>query len=138
MVRISNFKLIEILRKNARMSFVEIAKALGVSEAAVRKRVRKLEADGIIAGYRTEINFSKLGLVHAIIGVDVAPEEYVSLLRKLKKTKCESIYASTGDHMLLIEVVEENMDRLSDFVSRLKKFKGVTKVCPAIILGKLK
>ena len=56
MVRISNFKILQILRENARTPFVKIAELLGVSETAVRKRVRKLEEQGIIRKYTVEVD----------------------------------------------------------------------------------
>jgi len=54
-VRISDLEIIRILRENARIPFVKIAEDLGVSEIAIRKRVKKLEKDGIIRRYTIEV-----------------------------------------------------------------------------------
>ena len=48
MVRDSDFKILEMLRENSRTSFVQIGKEIGVSEAAIRKRVKKLQERGIL------------------------------------------------------------------------------------------
>jgi len=52
MVRISNFELLKILMESSRTPFLRIASALGVSETAVRKRIKKLERNGVIKKYR--------------------------------------------------------------------------------------
>ena len=56
MVRISNHNLIRLLMENARASYVEIAEKLGVSEAAVRKRIKRLEDLGVIRRYTIDLD----------------------------------------------------------------------------------
>lgn len=140
MVRISNLDLVKILKKNARSSYSAIAKKLGVSETAVRKRIALLEKEGVIIGYRCEVDFRKLGFgVHALIGLDSKPEEYFSVIEKLKKDKnIESLYTSSGDHMLMIEVYFQNSEKMAEFLKKLEEVEGVSKVCPAIILERIK
>ncbi len=85
MVRTSNFKLLQILRENARTPFVKIAELFGVSETAVRKRVKRLEEQGVIKKYTVEINPKKIGFEVALIGLDTKPEHYLATLERLKK-----------------------------------------------------
>ena len=95
MVRISNIKLIKILMTNSRMPYTRLAEMFGVSEAAIRKRLRKLEKDGIIRKYTVEVNPRKLGFdVNALIGIDTKPEFYTSVIEKLKNSKRNFIGAS--------------------------------------------
>jgi len=140
MVRISDLEILRILRENSRTPFVKIAKILGVSEAAVRKRVRKLEREGVIRRYTIEVDPKKLGFeVNALIGIDTKPEYYISTLEKLKEMKeVISLYSSSGDHMILIECWFKNSEELTKFVKTLERTEGVTKICPAIILEKIK
>ena len=140
MVRNSDLKIIRILQENSRTPFLRIAKALGVSEAAVRKRVKKLEREGVIKRYTIEVNPVKLGFeIVAFIGVDTRPEYYIPTLEKLKDLdEVVSLYSSSGDHMMLLECWFKTSEELADFVRRLNSMEGVTRVCPAIILKKLK
>ncbi len=140
MVRISEKKLIEILEKNSRLPFVRIAKKLGVSEAAIRKKIKFLKRKGIIKKFTIEIDAKKLGFeIIAIIGIDTAPEKLVSVLDRLtRKKEIKRLYSTSGDHMILIEVWFENSKELRKFVKNLENTEGVTKVCPAIILEKIK
>lgn len=140
MVRISNLKILSILRKNARTPYVKIAKQLNVSETAVRKKIKQLEKQGIIKRYTIEIDLKKIGFeVSALVGVDTKPESYLQVIEKLKEMKeVVSLYPSTGDHMIMFECWFKKMRNLKSFIRRLRKIEGITKICPAIILDKIK
>ncbi|PUA34151.1 MAG: transcriptional regulator [Candidatus Terraquivivens tikiterensis] len=140
MVRISNLELLKILREDARKPFLEIAKLLGVSETAVRKRVRKLEESGIIRKYTVEVDPKKIGFnINVLIGIDTVPERFISALERLKDMEeVVSLYSSSGDHMILAECWFRSSKELSDFVRKLESIDGVIRVCPAIILEKVK
>ena len=140
MVRISNLELLKILRKNSRIPFLKIAKALGVSETAIRKRIRKLERDGIIRKYTIDVDPKKIGFeIDVFIGIDVKPEYYISTLERLKNmSEIINLYSTSGDHMFIIECWFRDTKELTKFVEALKKLEGITRVCPAIILEKIK
>ena len=140
MVRISNFKIIKLLEKNSRMPYIKIAEKLGVTETAVRKRVRKMEDAGVIRGYNVDIDPKKLGYeVDALIGLDAKPDYYMEVVEELKKMKeIRGLYSSSGDHMFMIECWFRNSKELRAFAKKLKSIKGVTRICPAIMLEKIK
>jgi len=139
MVRISDIDLIRELEKDCRKPFTEIAKKFKVSEAAIRKKVKKLLKLGIIR-FSLDVDYKKLGYNYvAVIGIDVLPEHFVKIIEMLKEDKeVKELYASTGDHMILAKVVFRTNEELNEFVKRLEKNKMITKVCPAIILERLK
>jgi len=126
--------------ENARMSFVEIAKKLGVSETAVRKKLQKLEELGVIRRYTVEVDPRKLGFnIIALIGLDTTPESYIRVIDALRKDdRIVKMYSSSGDHMVLIEVWFRNSEEMSQFVKKLNDMEGVTRVCPAILIERLK
>jgi len=139
MVRISDIDLIKELEKNSRIPFTELAKKFKVSEAAIRKRIKKLLKNGTIK-FSLDINYKKLGYYYtAIIGIDVLPEHFLKVIEMLKEDKeVKELYSSSGDHMLLVKVVFKTSDELNGFVKKLEKNKMITKVCPAIIVERLK
>ncbi|MGH2461690.1 MAG: Lrp/AsnC family transcriptional regulator [Chloroflexota bacterium] len=57
-----NWKILEELQNNARLSFTELGRRVGLTAPAVAERVRRLEDAGVIEGYRAELNLEKLGL----------------------------------------------------------------------------
>jgi Lrp/AsnC family transcriptional regulator for asnA, asnC and gidA len=133
--------IIEMLTKDARTPFTEIAKVLGISETAVRKRVKALEDAGVIKQYTIVVDPSKLcyNLV-SITGVDTLPEKIFEVAQKLKEFDfVRTIYLTSGDHMIMAEVWARDGEDLSGIISdKIGKIEGVTKVCPAIILERLK
>ena len=140
MVRISDLDIIEILKENSRTSFVKIAKTLGVTETAVRKRIKKLEESGTIKKYTLDVDPRKIGFeVDALIGIDTEPEYYLSTIEKLKKMdEIIRLCSSSGDHMILMECWFKDSDELMKFVKKIESMQGVTRTCPAIILEKIK
>lgn len=140
MVRISDPEIIQILMRNARTPYVKIAKMLGVSETAIRKRVKKLEKRGVIKRYTIEVDPKKIGFeIRALIGIDTKPERFISTLEKLKvMEEIISLYSASGDHMILAECWFKDSRELTAFIRKLEDMEGVTRVCPAIILEKVK
>lgn len=140
MVRISNLELLKLLRGNSRISFVDIARHFHVSETAVRKRVKKLEEEGIIRKYTIEIDPKKIGMnIDSLIGIDTLPEKYIQTIEKLREMEeVITLCSSSGDHMILIECWFENSKELAKFVKKLEAMEGIVKICPAVIIEKMK
>lgn len=135
-----DWKIIETLRSNARTPFTKIAEELGVTEATIRKRVKALEDRRIISRYTISVDPAKLGYsVVALIGIDTAPEKYLDVIKELRALdEVRSLSASSGDHMIMIEFWARSHEELIQFTDRITAVKGVTKVCPAVLLEKLK
>lgn len=103
-------KIIKILQKNARTQFNDIARIVGLSNAAVHMRMIKLERTGIIRGYILDVNPEALGKdVHAIMKVSVnhvadRPKETLKRLSEI--TGVTQIYTLTGewDYFIFIDV----------------------------------
>jgi len=133
-----DLKILEILEENSREPFTRIAKILNMSEAAIRKRVNKLEKLGIIKKYTIEIDYFKIGFKVCIIGIDVLPEYLTSILNKLRRIKeIKQIYLSSGDHDIMVKVIYSSSEKLERIVENIKKMEGVLKVCPAILIEKI-
>ena len=65
--------LLDALRVNARATYAELARAVGLSAPAVHERVAKLEAGGVITGYHAAVSPESLGYsMNALIGIFIA------------------------------------------------------------------
>ncbi len=134
-----DLKIIEILTKNARIAKVKIAEELGITETAVRKRITRLEREGIILGYRAVINYKVSGLSASLTGLDVEPEKLWEVVNELRRfDEVKAMWLTTGDHTLMLEIVARSVDELSKVHDRISKIDGVKRICPAIILDVLK
>ena len=135
-----DLNIIEMLLKNSRTPFMQIARKLNVSESTIRKRVSILEKNGVIKKYSLVVDTSKIGFENiALIGIDVSPEKYLDVAKKLTEiNEVRYVASSTGDHMFMLEVWAKNSDELRSLSDKLKGLDGVTRICPAIIKDTLK
>ena len=135
-----DLNIVEILSKNSRTPFMQIARKLRVSESTIRKRVSNLEKSGVIKKYSLVIDTNRIGFENiALIGVDVIPEKYLDIAKKLTEfNEIKYVASSTGDHMFMLEVWTRNGDDLRALSDKIKGLEGVTRICPAIIKDTLK
>ena len=138
--KFSDYDLVMILLNNSRKSFVDIAKELDVTETAVRKRIRKMEDQGIIERYSIDVNPKKLGYgMRVLIGIDTTPQKYITIIQELKiKKEVLRLYSSSGDHMIMIECWMKDDKELDTFEKYLRSLDGIVDVCPSIIKGIIK
>jgi len=122
------------------MSYTKIAENLGISETAVRKRIKKLEKEGIIEGYTIKVNPSRLGYKSiAHIGIDTNPEYFLgvaSRLTEIDKVKCVAI--TSGSNMIMIDVWAADNKELSEIMDNIAKIDGIIAMHPTIIVEMLK
>ena len=79
-------KILNHLRRNGRDSYREIARKIGVSPATAMKRVKEMEAEGVIKHYRAVIDYDKLGYdLHVIVDVRVAKGKLQQIEKKIAK-----------------------------------------------------
>jgi Lrp/AsnC family transcriptional regulator for asnA, asnC and gidA len=131
--------IIKKLENNARTSFTSIAKELNVTEAAIRKRVKKLENEGVILNYKANINYKKLGFKNKVImGVDTDPNKYLKVINKLREFDfIKHLNASSGDHMIMFEIWIKNLSELQEYLNKINSIDGVKESCPSIIHDEL-
>ena len=65
-------RILAVLESNARTSAAEIGRQIGLSRTAVQDRMSKLEADGVIAGYRVQVSDAQDNLIRAMLFVKIA------------------------------------------------------------------
>ncbi|MEM5806315.1 MAG: Lrp/AsnC ligand binding domain-containing protein [Candidatus Aenigmatarchaeota archaeon] len=117
----------------------EIAKKLNKSEVAIRKKIQKLKKEKILLGFRPIINFKRVNLLYSITGIDVESEKLIDILEKLKSyNEIFSIYLTSGDHTIIIEVIVDDIKELENLHKKISSIDGVKKVCPSILLDIIK
>ena len=134
-----DLKIVKLLIENARMPKVKIAEELGITETAVRKRIIKLENAGVIVGYKAVINYKNANIAGSLTGVDVEAEKLWEVIEELRKIEnVKSIWITTGDHMLMLEIIASSVDELLKIHRDIERIESVKRVCPSIVLDVLK
>jgi Lrp/AsnC family leucine-responsive transcriptional regulator len=124
----TDWKILQLLQENARISYTEIGRQVGLSLPAAAERVRRLEEGGIIEGYHAQINPEKIGLsVVAFIQVHVPVEKYpqfTALVADLSEV-IEG-YHVTGVEAFVLKVMLASISDLEALVNKLSRYGQTT------------
>ncbi len=128
-------KIIKILLNNSRISNTKIAKLLNISEASVRKRIKKIIKIGIIKKFTVELNYNLLGYKRVFIGLNIDKDKMFNILEKISKNKnINNIYLTGGDHDILIDFLYSKPEELDEYIKYLQNIEGIKSVWPTIVI----
>jgi Lrp/AsnC family leucine-responsive transcriptional regulator len=117
-------KLLDELQKDARVSYAELGRRVGLSPSATAERLRHLEEAGVIRGYRADIDPACLGLtVVAIIRMACDGEQYRRFVSFLNT--CEDVrecHHVTGSDALMMKVLVGSIEELEMLVMKFLAF----------------
>lgn len=121
-----SWRLLESLQHNARLSFAELGRKVGLSTPAVAERIHRLEDAGVITGYHASLNVGKLGapirvlLRLTIPGGDLQISRTVTAIKELPEiSRCHRI---TGDESFVIEANLASIQHMEALIDRLSVF----------------
>jgi len=128
-----------MLRKNSRESLAEMSAELGISKATISRRISRLESRGIIKNYKAEINFSKLGVMKAVLLIEVLGAALNRVIEELEKfDEIGYAYKLFGDHNLMCEVYVRSVDELYQLIQeKVVKINGIKNVEVNILIDKI-
>ena len=130
-------RLLALLRRNARESTASLARQLGIARTTVQERMRRLERDGVIAGYtiRESDEFARQR-IRAQVLIHVDPKAGERVVRELEaRPWVRAVYALSGvfDYEVRIEAGStEEIDRALDAIGRIE---GIQRTQTSIVLS---
>jgi Lrp/AsnC family transcriptional regulator, leucine-responsive regulatory protein len=112
-------RILAELQADARMTLAELGRRVHLSQPAVAERVRKLEAAGVITGYRTTVNLAALGYgIRAL--VRVGRTEFPGMVRLVSEMpEVVNAWNITGEDSWLLEIAVTDVAHLDAVVSQL-------------------
>ncbi len=118
------WRLLRELQADARLSFSELARRVGMSTPAVAERVRRLEETGAIVGYRARVDRARLGRpLGAFLRLTTSATSYqrvIALCGSLDAViECHHI---TGEDCFLIRLAVTSVAELEDVIARFRRF----------------
>ncbi len=137
-------RILAEMQNNGRMTNLELADKIGLSATPCARRVRRLEASGIIERHVTLLNQARLGLnITAVIGISMdrhTPERFENFERQVKKLpeviECSIVTGQSADYIL--KAVLPDMTYYEEFLlGRLTRIEGVTGVHSSFVLRKV-
>jgi Lrp/AsnC family leucine-responsive transcriptional regulator len=136
--------LLRLLQQQGRLSNAELAERVNLSPSATLRRVQRLEAAGVIAGYAARLDAPALGLgLAAFVRVQLAAHTNAAIEHfvQVMQTADEVItcHALTGDMDYLLEVRVADLEHFSRFLlDRLLNDAGVADVNSSFVLRTVK
>jgi Lrp/AsnC family leucine-responsive transcriptional regulator len=123
-----NRRLLTELQRDGRVAFAELGRRVGLSAPAVAERVGRLEREGVITGYRAEVDPRAIGYMLAAV-VRVRP--FARQIPKIPEiavetpeiVECERI---TGEDCFLLRLHVRAMDDLEPVLDRFTPFGQTT------------
>ena len=123
-----NLRLLSALSDNPRLSMSELARRVGMSAPAVTERVQRLEAAGVIAGYRMDIDPAALGMpVTALVRIRPGPGQLPKIAQVAQETpqvvECQRI---TGEDCFVLKIHAPSIGELEETLDRFLLFGQTT------------
>ncbi len=114
-------KLLQELQRNARASYAELGRSIGLSPSATAERIRRLEEAGIIRGYSVEIDREALGLpILAIIRMTCDGSRYHPFLKFIRELpEVRECHHITGGDAFFLQVTTASIAELERIIERL-------------------
>lgn len=138
-------KILTFIEKNSRIDLKELAIVLGVDEATVMNELEEMEAEHIICGYHTIIDWDKVGIdkVTAMIEVRVTPQRGMGFDKVAERIynypEVNSVYLISGGFDFMVTIEGKTLREVSQFVSdKLSTLDSVLSTKTNFILKKYK
>lgn len=126
-------KILQILKANARESFVHIAEALGTSEGTIRARIKRLTDEGIIRKFTVQTAGSNIkAMIEVRIETNVNSSAVSSQIATWEGV--ERVWEVTGEQDIVVVVDVESTAELNDIVDRIRMFKETQATRSRLIL----
>ncbi|MEM1515379.1 MAG: Lrp/AsnC family transcriptional regulator [Candidatus Bathyarchaeia archaeon] len=116
----TDLQILRILKENSRAKYVDIADAVGLTEGAVRRRIKQLKDRGIIKRFTIETSMELEGIV--LIETETAKTKGV--VEHVKKI-CDKVFEVSGEYDIAALVQAYTVEELNSKVDEIRKLPGV-------------
>ncbi|MEM3436962.1 MAG: Lrp/AsnC family transcriptional regulator [Nitrososphaerales archaeon] len=127
-------QIIDVLKENSRLTYSAIGKKIGLSEVAIRKRIKNLISKGIIKKFTLEVNMGQRA--NAIVLISVNPSVSTSSIsEKLCKIEgVKDVHEITGQYDIFVNISAESITEVNKCVDEIRSIEGVVSTNTMIIL----
>jgi len=129
-----DMKILSFLKEDARVPYTKIAKEIGLSEAAVRKRVERMRDEGIIKKFTVEIETGER--VQALILISVQPSypnpQVAQAVKKIEGV--DQVFEVAGDVDVIAVESGKSIQEINRHIDDIRRIEGVSKTSSMIVL----
>lgn len=127
-------EIIKTLKANGRATYSEIGKRVGLSEGAVRKRIKTLVNSRIISRFTIKIGLTEGSEAITLLSIDPAfPTSDVS--KRLKQfMNVETVYEITGQYDIAVVISGLNIEEVNECLEKIRRIDGIVNTNTMIVL----
>ena len=120
-------KILGELQREARVSYAELGRRVGLTTPAVIERVRKLEDAGVITGYRADIDTATVGLpITAFVRMSITGVDYSHIIEVAEQSnEVLECHRGTGGDSFIMKLAVSSVEHLQEVIDRLVPY-GIT------------
>jgi Lrp/AsnC family leucine-responsive transcriptional regulator len=124
----TNRRLVAQLQQDGRLSLAELGRRVGLSSPAVAERLRRLEQEGVITGYRAEVDPRRLGLgLGALIRIRPAPRQLAQVAALAQRTpEVVECHRVTGDDCFVLTAHVRDVAHLEEVIDQFAAYGQTT------------
>ncbi|WAX55589.1 Lrp/AsnC family transcriptional regulator [Jatrophihabitans cynanchi] len=131
-------QLLDALRANARATYAELARVVGLSAPAVHERVAKLEANGVITGYHAAVAPESLGYaMNALVGIFISDsadtDDVAAQLAAVPAV--EHCWFVAGEETFVVKVRVPDVSGMEATIRNLNAIRGVARTRTTVVLS---
>jgi len=127
-------EIIKILKNDGRATYGEIGKRVGLSEGAVRKRIKALVDSGVIRRFTVKVGLTEGAEAITLLSINPSlPTSEVSKIIK-KMPNVETVYEITGQYDIAVIVTGLNIAEVNECIEKIRRVDGVANTNTMIIL----
>ncbi|MEM2320664.1 MAG: Lrp/AsnC family transcriptional regulator [Candidatus Bathyarchaeia archaeon] len=115
-----DLQILRMLKENSRLKYVEVAKALGLTEGAVRRRIKKLKEHGIIRKFTIETSVELEG----IILIETEADKTENVADRVREI-CDKVFEVSGEYDIAALIQAYTIEELNRSVDEIRKLPGV-------------
>ncbi len=130
-------QLIALLKVNARLPMVRLAKALGCARSTVQLRLKALEDAGLITGYTVSVSKTRSSSeIRAMVLISIESRNEPEVVRALaRRHEITKLYSVSGRYDLCALISTESTHELDAVIDRIRVIKGVIDTFSTILLA---
>ncbi len=133
-------RILRHLVLNARQPVANLARTLGLSESAVRRRIDNLVKSGVIQRFTVAIDYEKAdNPITVLVGVNVGRRRGPEIAKSLRNIEnIVEIYTVTGEYDLIIKIICPDINGFEEIIEQIRKQDFIEKTRSFVVLNKIR
>ncbi|MGD6806300.1 MAG: Lrp/AsnC family transcriptional regulator [Candidatus Bathyarchaeia archaeon] len=127
-------QIVKILKDDARAGYADIGNKIGLSEGAIRKRIKTLTDEGIIRKFTVKVGITEGAQAITLLATNPA-QPTVEVSKKIQAMpNVETIYEVTGEYDIVAVITGMNVTEVNDCIEKIRRVDGIMKTNTMIVL----